>query len=782
MSAAAVLWLWLAAAGLGAVAHHDHRSRFPADDIGNFAGDEPVPVRLRGRIYEEPVRYRDPKPDPLLTFQKPETTVTVIEVAAIEAAEGWTPARGQVRLTVEGRLEGVHRGDAVEAVGLLSRPPPPANPGERDYQSLLLDQQITAVMRSKGTESSVTRLEEGWRGSLFGWLAAVRGWGTRVLFESLPESEAGLAAALLLGDGTAMEREQWDAFVRTGVVHVLAISGQHLVVLAGFLWLVLRAAGVRRRKGALAIALLMIAYALLTGGRPSAMRAAVMVSCLCTGIIVRRPISPANAFALAWLAVIVFNPTDPFTAGCQLSFFSVFVLIWFLGPWLRPRELTPLEELIEESRGPLERLARWVVRIVASFYVISLVLCAGNAPLILSWQNIISPTGILLGPPLILLTSIALVAGFLLLLFSALGTWAAWPFAQVTRWSLAGCEEVVRLGEAIPGGWVYAPGPETWWLVGCYAAVAGLVLLSGRWRFRSLAALVVWTLFGLAVGVHRPDPEELRVTFLAVGHGGCVVIETPDGRVLLYDTGTTLGPDTVRRTVAPFLWHRGISRIDEVFLSHADLDHFNGVPELLKRFAVGRVTVTPSFADKSSPGVEYVLAEIARHGIEVRIARTGDRFAAGELAIEVLHPPSIGPAGIENARSLVLLLHHAGHTILLTGDLEEPGQSMVVKEPIAPADVMLAPHHGAVGANGRAEPDGRYSPGPMALWARPRFVVSSQKPGPTGHLTDAYGAVGAVVWDTPTAGAVTVRSNATGIVAESFRACEVRVVRSSVVP
>ncbi len=82
----------------------------------------------------------------------------------------------------------------------------------------------------------------------------------------------------------------------------------------------------------------------------------------------------------------------------------------------------------------------------------------------------------------------------------------------------------------------------------------------------------------------------MRCTFLAVGHGGCTVLEAPDGRTLLYDAGALGGPEGDRPPNLAFLWHRGISRIDEVFLSHADLDHFNGLPALLDRFAVGQVT------------------------------------------------------------------------------------------------------------------------------------------------------------------------------------------------
>lgn len=187
------------------------------------------------------------------------------------------------------------------------------------------------------------------------------------------------------------------------------------------------------------------------------------------------------------------------------------------------------------------------------------------------------------------------------------------------------------------------------------------------------------------------------------------------------------------------------------------------------------MTLTPSFAEKSSPGVDATLTALESRGVNRRVAKAGDRFAAGDVAIEVLHPPEAGPAGNENARSLVLFVRHAGHTVLLTGDLEGAGQEIVTRTPVPQIDVMLAPHHGAKDANARREGNG-YAPGPVAAWARPRLVVSSQEPKETDHLTAAYGPFGGMVWDTAAVGAVTVRSHATGLVAETFRTGEVWVV------
>src|SRR5262249_11279246 len=158
--------------------------------------------------------------------------------------------------------------------------------------------------------------------------AVIRGWGQRQLQSVLPAEQSGVATALLLGEGSTMTNEDWQKYIRTGVIHVLAISGQHLVVLAVFLWWIVRLFGVRRSRGALLVALFLLGYALLTGGRPPVMRSAVSVCAYCGALLLRREARMANTFALSWLTVAVLNPTDIFTSGCQLSFLSVAVLYW----------------------------------------------------------------------------------------------------------------------------------------------------------------------------------------------------------------------------------------------------------------------------------------------------------------------------------------------------------------------------------------------------------------------------------------------------------------------
>jgi competence protein ComEC len=792
--------LWICCFGIAGAHHHHWQNDFSADDIGHIASVEPRLVRIRGTLDDEPTVYGRSKDNPLVSRPQADYTTSILRVTAIESGSRWIDASGKARLTVAGTLSDIHIGDEIEATGWLSQPSGPLNPGERDLTERTRAQRIRADVRVQHSADGVVRLNSGdW--AVDKAIASLRGWCQRGIRESLEKEDRSIASALLLGDNAAMSADEWDRYVRTGVIHVLAISGQHLVILGAFLWFTLRLFGVRRRTAATIVALVLLTYAMMTGWRPSAARAAIMACSYCGAILLRvnpartntyavsafvkappgsagmRPIPfAANTFSLAWLVVLGFNPTDLFTAGFQLSFLCVALLFWGIPVWFPRRERTPLEQLIDESRSIPEHIARAGLRAIGRTYLISLILGIATAPLIAYWQNIISPAGIVIGPPAILLTTIALIAGFLLLLLWPLGPIAS-PLAWIAGQAIWACDTIVHWASRLPGGFWYIGTLPTWWVVGFYAIgicwmFADASGLSQVWsplrnRRALLISLATWTVLGLGFGLARPDSDDLRVTVLAVDHGSCVVIETPDGRVLLYDAGATAGPDVTKRHIAPFLWSRGIRRIDEVFISHADLDHFNGLPALLDRFRVGRISLNPSFAEKPSAGVRETMAAIERRGVPVRIVRQGDQLAAGDVQIDVLHPGTLGPDGVENVRSLVVLLRHRGHSLLLTGDVEGVGVEQLTTQPAPRVDVLLTPHHGA-GPPAEA----------MAVWARPLLVVSSQGRNDAGKADAIFQKRNVPYWPTWPNGAITIRSHSTGLVAESFATSKRMVVRA----
>ena len=755
----ALFYLWSGVAGLGAAYHHWQRYHVDANDVRQFADYDGRPTRLRGALATAPITQKG-QTDALRTFPTRDTTRFVLRATQRQdfTSRQWADVAGSVQVTLIGHASDITVADEVELLGRLALPEDAVNPGGFDYASFLRDQGITATLTVLESDE-VILIRRGWPTSLFGWLAVIRGWAQRTLARDLA-GQSGVASALLLGEGTGMTGDDWEQYLRTGVIHVLAISGQHLVVLAGFLWLTARLFGVRRRYAAPVIALFLIGYALLTGGRPPVMRAAWVVAAYCGGILLQRPVAHANTFALGWIGVALMNPADIFNAGCQLSFLAVAVLVWGIGRW-NEEPADPLQRVIDQSRPWYAMAAVWLGHWLLAAYAINAAVWLAVAPLVAAYFHLFSPIALLIGPPMVVLTSIALLTGFGFLLFG----WCpplAWLFGIVTQGSLIGCEWLVSLGQQMPGAYFFVAEVPTWWLWVFYVPLligmcSPFVWRHGRWAFLTAG---VWLAFGVLLQMAPHRPGEFRCTFVAVGHGGCTVIETPNGRVIVYDAGATTGPDVTRRNIAPFLWARGIRRIDDVILSHGDLDHFNGIPQLAERFTIGRVLRTPTFAERNLAGMRKALSAIESRGIPIEIVHRGQQWETDGVTFEVLHPPAVGPAGNENARSLVLLVKHADWSMLLTGDLEEAGLAQVLTLEPPRLDVLMAPHHGSDKSNVPV----------LAAWAKPKLVVSCQTAPMSERLSvKMYEKMGAKFLGTWPNGAITIRPGDKAAPVETYR-------------
>jgi competence protein ComEC len=307
-------------------------------------------------------------------------------------------------------------------------------------------------------------------------------------------------------------------------------------------------------------------------------------------------------------------------------------------------------------------------------------------------------------------------------------------------------------------------------LCGLYGAAGLLAAVPAlrparRWQ---ASALITWLAVGYAsLDVGRMASSELRTTFLAVGHGTCVVMELPSGQTILYDAGSLGAPEFASQTIASFLWSRGIDRLDAIVLSHADIDHYNAVPGLLERFPVGVVYVSPmmfdpTMTDGQAAAPDYLRQALREHGVPLREVWMNDRLrtADADVRIDVLHPPEFGMLGRDNANSIFMSVQYAGRRILLPGDLESPGIERVMGDPPLDCDVLLAPHHGSVAS----DPPG------FAAWSSPEWVImSGSRPERTIAADVSYRQAGAAVLHTAIDGAVTCAMSTAGIRVESFR-------------
>ncbi len=754
---------WVVVLSMTGVWHQLYRQP-AADDVMHAASLEGHFVRLRGRVVSEVDRYQPDQLD-LRSMGFGEGVAFTLQAEALDQATHWLPVSGQVRVGVGSTMSGVFAGDRLELIGTLRRTGQASNPGSEERERRWQDQRLFCLLHVKDAGGIIV-LPESRSLSFQVVVAQLRSWIRDLIEYSFSAETRGWVQALLLGEQRAVPREQSDGYRQAGVYHVLAVSGMHLVVLAGFAGMILRIGPWNRKGRWLGLTLMVILYALISGGQPPIIRASILVLAFIGGKCLNRDVEPVNALALAWIVIGVYDPSDLARTGTHLSFLAV-LLIFLVVPaanqfWDRPIT-DPLEKLIREAEPRLVKMGRMALRSVGMAYTASLIIWLGTWPLLMDRFHLFSPIAILLGPPVILLTSLGLMAAFVWLFLAVLNLPGIAACAAVADWFLQESAVFVSWANHAGVGIVYCADLPPYWLEWGYAGMLSLILitsLQGRalpWRLMLMLAAVwcgsCWWCMG-----PRTVPGQWRCTVLAVGHGQCAVVETAEGRVVLFDAGSITGPEVATNIIAPFLWSRGMTRVDEIVCSHADLDHFNAVPALLERFAVGQVSLNPSFMERLQAGGQGMIRLLERKGIPIRTLSVGEKLSSGSMMINVLHPPLKGPEGPENARSLVLSLTWGGKHILLTGDLQEPGLSMVLAKPIPPVDILLAPHHGSPLSNTPS----------LAAWAKARLVISSE-----GRLlrrqVDPYSPLGATFWRTHEEGAIVIVGQASGWQARAFR-------------
>lgn len=746
---------------LGGAWHHASWHLFPPDDLGLCVHEEPQPMALAGVAGESPRFIPEPPFDPMRAIPASERSRLSFWVTSVREGRQWRPASGWLRLDVDGQLEGVRAGDQLQVFVHASAPREPASDGQFDYAADRRAYRMLTLARCEFPQSvSVTEPSSGW--SPRTWLDGLRAGGDRLLWRHLTATRSGLAAALLLGIHEELDAERTETYLETGTVHILSISGLHVGILAAALFAGLRFGLLPRRPALVAVTLVVTLYALVANAEAPVVRAAILVACLCGGLAIYRRVLAFNTLAAAGILVLAVNPADLFRVGPQLSFLSVATLT-MLSPWLSAwSEQDNLDRLIARTRSWPERAFRWLLvwawRITAASLVVWLV----TLPVIMAHYHLVSPVAVPLNAVLWLPVALALWSGFALLAVGWLAPPLAWVLGAACDTGLYLMDAIVAISAQLPGSHFWVAAPALWWMAGLYLALtvwaSGLrVWLPHRW---AATLVVVWAACGLWLSAGRPA-DQLTCSFLSVGHGSAVVLELPDGQTVLYDAGQLGSPISGARTVAGRLWARGITRLDAVIISHADVDHYNALPELFRRFDVGVVYVTPMFREGDSPAVAALVAAIERHGIPVRELAAGDALQAGnDCRLEVRHPTAIGVPGSDNANSLVLAVECFGRRILLTGDLESPGIESLLEDEPYDCDVLAAPHHGS-----------RFSDPPgLAAWSRPEWVVVSCGYGDDPELvTQAYGARGAHVLSTVDSGSVTVEIDRRDLRVTSWR-------------
>ncbi len=534
------------------------------------------------------------------------------------------------------------------------------NPGGLDYERWLFAQGIRAV--GHVTESSDNRLLdtadsrysfEGWRQALYERLSATLNG----------EPLTGIVKALIMGADDDITPSQWDVLRRTGTTHLVAISGSHIGLVAGFVFFLVRRiwsglGALRWSPPSVAASAAFIAalvYSALADFAIPTQRAVIMIGIVMGAVIGQRHLNGLHVLATALLAVALYDPLAVLSPGFWLSFTAV-ALIFFA---------------VSYRKG---RLAGWRAMLRVNWAT-----SLGLAPLLMLFfqrVSIISPIANLFAVPVvgfllipvcltgaILLPALPTAGEALLILASRLLEWT-WPFLQ---W----------MADLPAAQWAHAEPP--FWTIPL--ALLGFVLLlspkgvPARWLGLVLAVPAV------TVQPNRPPQSGFHLTLLDVGQGLAAAVETHQ-HILIFDTGARFGSrfDIGSAVIEPYLRHRGFERVDTLIVSHGDNDHIGGARALLERFAVGRT---------------YTSVPEKLPDFPTENCRAEQSWEWDGVKFEMLAP--IEKAERENDNSCVLKVSGPGGSALLTGDIERTAEQLLIDrygQDLA-SDILVVPHHGS---------------------------------------------------------------------------------------
>lgn len=637
-------------------------------------------------------------------------------------------------------------GERWRLVVRLKRPHGSINPYGFDFEQWALERNIRAAGYVRESEDNVLLAPMVER--LPYHIERLRQTIRENFLRILPQHEySGVLVALAVGDQRAIPREQWKIFTRTGVNHLMSISGLHVTMVSGLLFALVYGSWRRirplviwlpaRKAAALAGLATAFGYALLAGFAVPAQRTVYMLAVIAVALWRGRFTSATSVLAWALLTVVVLDPWAVLAAGFWLSFGAIALIF-----------------LISVGRiGKINWLLEWVR--------IQWAITLGLVPLLLAmFQQIslVSPIANAIAIPLVSLIVVPL---------TLLGTIPPLEFLLVPAHVLLnGCMEVLRWMSDLPQAVWAQHAPPSWAVVAGMAGV-GWMLLPGRFGWglglgagfpaRWLGLIALLPIF--LVLPSRPAPGELWLTVLDVGQGLAIVART-ENRTLLYDTGPAFNSeaDSGNRIIIPFLRAEGIQYLDVMMVTHSDGDHSGGALSVLEAVPVKRLV--SSLKDE--------------HPIQLATEKK-ERCVAGQswfwdgVRFDILHPSqqSYAKRGAKtNALSCVLKITTAHGSVLLPADIDKKAEYELIENyrHDLGSTVLVAPHHGSRTS----------SSDEFVRQVDPRLVIFSvgyrnRFGHPQGEVVERYRALGSMLLRSDTDGAVMLRLGDSGITVEVAR-------------
>ncbi|MFZ4779295.1 MAG: ComEC/Rec2 family competence protein, partial [Terrimicrobiaceae bacterium] len=606
--------------------------------LGGLIGDGRFFVVASGRVISEPTPYGSSKERFILQVERIEMEGKELRPSAPVAVVIEAPAPA--------------RGDRVTVAASIQRIPPPRNPEEFNAKAWMAQQGITCEMEvSSPRDLTVTKA--GSKYSLFSVATRACRWMEQTLRLGISGDPVvcDLLAGMVLGVTSSIPDSLQQEFRNTGTFHLFSVSGLHVGMIGLILWQALKIAGIQRRWAVALIIPALFFYALLTGWKPSSLRAAVMSAIFLIGMTTSRHALPFNSLCAAAFLILVQWTNEVFNPGFQLSFLVVAAILLLA---------LPLHERIRKHCHPDPFIPRqlWTkwqkrsaeaVEKLGGLASVSLAAWLGSFPLTLFYFHMVSlsalPTNLVIVPLAFVImatASLALLGGVFWGTLAAIFNNANWVFCKLLL-------AVVHYGASLPGSFVY---------------------------------------------VGSPAPAPVSITVFDFGAGGGTAVEC-DGKVWLLDCGSKWQLDGV---ITPWLHSRGKSTPDGLLLTHGDARHLGAALELIRRDPPAKI-IESVLEDRSTQRklVHKILQEL---GIPKSPHRAGDQVRLSEnVRIKILYPPSGILRDTADDKALVVRLETGRARILFLSDSGPPTQEWLMRNAASElrADIVIkGMHHSGI--------------------------------------------------------------------------------------